>query len=90
MDAIDIFSHPISILSQVSSIVITTVEEITMDMLDQMNLHLIMQERLEKILEDIERNPKGKSKKTKGFDRIPANKERAEWNLQEIPVLFGA
>ncbi|WP_232369080.1 hypothetical protein [Leptospira abararensis] len=69
---------------------ITTVEEITMDMLDQMNLHLLMQERLEKILEDIERRPKGKSKKTKVFDRIPANKERAEWNLQEIPVLFGA
>ncbi|MCW7468533.1 hypothetical protein [Leptospira kanakyensis] len=69
---------------------ITTVEEITMDMLDQMNLHLLMQERLEKILEDIERRPKGKSKKTKAFDRIPANKERAEWNLQEIPVLFGA
>ncbi|WP_232227830.1 hypothetical protein [Leptospira wolbachii] len=69
---------------------ITTVEEITMDMLDQMNLHLLMQERLEKILEDMERRPKGKSKKTKGFDRIPANKEQAEWNLQEIPVLFGA
>ncbi|WP_243401377.1 hypothetical protein [Leptospira harrisiae] len=67
-----------------------TVEEITMDMLDQMNLHLLMQERLEKIIEDMERRPKGKSKKTKDFDRIPANKERAEWNLQEIPVLFGA
>ncbi|MCW7487820.1 hypothetical protein [Leptospira meyeri] len=66
------------------------VEEITMDMLDQMNLHLLMQERLEKILEDMEKRPKGKSKKTKGFDQIPANKERAEWNLQEIPVLFGA
>lgn len=61
-----------------------------MDMLDQMNLHLLMQERLEKILEDIERRPKGKYQKTKVFDRIPANKERAEWNLQEIPVLFGA
>ncbi|MGE8721465.1 hypothetical protein ACO2KH_06575 [Leptospira terpstrae] len=61
-----------------------------MDMLDQMNLHLLMQERLEKILEDMERRPKGKSKKIKVFDRIPANKERAEWNLQEIPVLFGA
>ncbi|WP_244241537.1 hypothetical protein [Leptospira perdikensis] len=69
---------------------ITTVEEITMDMLDQMNLHLLMQERLERILEDIEKRPKAKSKKTKGFDRIPANKEKAEWNLQEIPVLFGA
>lgn len=61
-----------------------------MEMLDQMNLHLLMQERLEKILEDMERRPKGKSKKTKSFDQIPANKERAEWNLQEIPVLFGA
>ncbi|MCW7466019.1 hypothetical protein ND864_09905 [Leptospira levettii] len=65
-------------------------EENTMDMLDQMNLHLMMEERLEKILEDLEKRPKGKTKKTKGFDRIPANRERAEWNLQEIPILFGA
>lgn len=68
----------------------SSVEENTMDMLDQMNLHLMMEERLEKIIEDLERRPKGKTKKTKDYDRIPANRERAEWNLQEIPILFGA
>lgn len=61
-----------------------------MDMLDQINLHMMMEERLEKILEDLERRPKGKTKKIKVSDRIPANRERAEWNLQEIPILYGA
>ncbi|XDD45893.1 hypothetical protein AB3N60_14410 [Leptospira sp. WS39.C2] len=59
-------------------------------MLDQINLHMLMEDRLERILEDLEKRPKGKTKKNKVYDQSPANKERAEWNLQEIPVLFGA
>ncbi|TGL72892.1 hypothetical protein EHQ79_05335 [Leptospira jelokensis] len=61
-----------------------------MDMLDQINLHMLMEDRLERILEDLEKRPKGKTKKIKTVNPLPANRERAEWNLQEIPVLYGA
>lgn len=73
-----------------NGIVFVSVEENTMDMLDQINLHMLMEDRLERILEDLEKRPKGKTKKIKMANPLPANRERAEWNLQEIPVLFGA
>lgn len=60
-----------------------------MDALDQMNLHQLMEERLEKILIDLNK-PKKKGKVQAIRNIVPANREHAEWNLSEIPILFGA
>ncbi|MDZ4724760.1 MAG: hypothetical protein SH817_01280 [Leptospira sp.] len=52
-------------------------------------LHLLMEERLEKILISI--GEKKEKKKLMGASfRKPANQEKAVWNLSEIPILFGA
>ena len=52
-------------------------------------LHTLMQDRLENILKSMT-DSKYKKKERKYFPNEPANKEKAEWNLSEIPILFGA
>ncbi len=64
-------------------------KEICMETMDQMNLHQMMEERLEKILIGLETQKKPKRKKA-NLGVIPANREVAEWNLSEIPILYGA
>ncbi|MDF3819559.1 hypothetical protein P3G55_06595 [Leptospira sp. 96542] len=61
-----------------------------MENLDEMNLHLLMEKRLESILEEMHKKPKHGARKKQNAKPNPANREVAEWNLSEIPVLFGA
>ncbi|TGN14336.1 hypothetical protein [Leptospira ilyithenensis] len=56
--------------------------------LDLENLHTLMEERLERILAEISQKKPGR--KIVYIPTMPANKEKAEWNLSEIPILFGA
>ncbi len=56
---------------------------------DLENLHHLMEDRLEKILQEVTKEKKQK-KKSGFFPILPANKEKPEWNLSEIPILFGA
>lgn len=52
-------------------------------------LHQLMEQRLENILKSMTET-KYKRKVPRKFPHEPANQEKAEWNLGEIPILFGA
>jgi|GEM_PF-2724448 hypothetical protein len=52
-------------------------------------LHAMMEVRLESILKSMT-DSKSRKKLKKQFPNEPANQEKAEWNLSEIPILFGA
>jgi hypothetical protein len=51
-------------------------------------LHKLMEERLEKILNSMVLS-KHKKKTMRVIPCEPANREKAQWNLSEIPILFG-
>ncbi len=52
-------------------------------------LHQLMEQRLENILKSMAESKNKKQPKFR-MPSEPANQEKAEWNLSEIPILFGA
>ncbi|MCZ8156011.1 MAG: hypothetical protein O9264_07825 [Leptospira sp.] len=60
-----------------------------MGMEDREELHQLMQSRLEQILVSLSQAQKTKKVTSPGL-KAPSNREKADWNLSEIPILFGA